>query len=1091
MISRFLTFATVFLSLQGSALSQEPGKKQPFRGKLNDPQLQGYQIAAWPLVKYATSFEIDEKGRFFTIESDRLNGGGILDIRGEGTLTAGDFRLQTIEDRRKQLLADKKFKPGFFSTVSERIARLEDINGDGIPDKRTEYAEGMNDVLDGVAFSALAVDGTLYLTCIPHLWKFEDSNDDGVADKSEKLVTGFGVRTSMMGHDLHGIIRGPDGKLYWSVGDRGYNVTTKDGKNFAAPSRGAVFRSDPDGSNFEVIHHGLRNPQEIAFDQYGNLFTFDNTGDIGDKARVVYVLEGADSGWYEEHQAAHQYRSRLDFADIAVPKSIWVAEQMFAPRNDIQPKWILPPVANVGNGPSGVVYLTGESLPEALRDTFLVCNYRGNPGNSQLLSIRPEPNGAGFKVDGAKVVMSGVASSDVDLGYDGRIYALDFGGGWKKNKNASIQAIESPKHLQNESVKQTKEFFAHGFPKAKSARLAELLNHPDMRVRQRSQFELVKRGEKDLLATAAKSGKATTTRLHGIWGLAQLARKDASLASALIDLAKDQDVEVRANVCRSLGDLKMKEAATVLRASLTDSSLRVRSLAAIALSKCGSAADAPAIWKLIEDNQGEDLWIRHSGITALKNLKDNAGAVAKMSSPNEEARLCAVILLRKLDDPAVAGFVGDASKQVQVEAIRAVYDRHLASGFPALAQLTGKASEFADTIQRRILFASFWMGQPEDAARVMAMAGDSKVDGDVRETALRALLRWNNPPTMDPVTGMYRPVEKRDIKLLASLSAPLRKVMQNAKGKEQALALELAKAVNLPMSAEALEAQVFDESLESGIRVAALNTVAGQNKEKIPVIVEKLKGSKDSEVQAARLRLMFEAKLPGRIEAAEGSLKTKNLPAVRTALEMLAQDAEGKDILTKVWNQPDSVMKEARLDAYLALASSSDAGHKKLAADFASNPAELQKLSLHGGDAVAGAVVFQNQGACMQCHMVAGKGGVQGPALDTVGKLLTGEKILESLVNPSAEIAEGYGLFTLTTTSDEALAGRLGKETDAAVELILPTGETKTIPKNQIKDRAGPTSAMPPMALALPPKDLRDLVAYLASLKTEHKSKGH
>ena len=51
--------------------------------------------------------------------------------------------------------------------------------------------------------------------------------------------------------------------------------------------------------------------------------------DIGDKARVVYVLDNTDSSWDMAHQSPHHYANALDWGNFKLSKSVWVGEKMF------------------------------------------------------------------------------------------------------------------------------------------------------------------------------------------------------------------------------------------------------------------------------------------------------------------------------------------------------------------------------------------------------------------------------------------------------------------------------------------------------------------------------------------------------------------------------------------------------------------------------------------------------------------------------------------------------------------------------------------------------------------------------------------
>ena len=171
------------------------------------------------------------------------------------------------------------------------------------------------------------------------------------------------------------------------------------------------------GVDLEVFASGLRDPQELAFDQFGNLFTGDNNSDSGDKARWVYVVESGDSGW----RMSYQYLS---------DRGPFNREKIWHPAHPEQPAYIVPPVANIGDGPSGLAYYPGTGFADGFQDYFFLCDFRGTASNSGIRAIKVKPKGAFFEIAATQEPLWQVLATDLAFGPDGFLYLSDWVEGW-------------------------------------------------------------------------------------------------------------------------------------------------------------------------------------------------------------------------------------------------------------------------------------------------------------------------------------------------------------------------------------------------------------------------------------------------------------------------------------------------------------------------------------------------------------------------------------------------------------------------------------------------------------------------------------
>lgn len=1105
---RFLFLLPVFALTSTSLLAVDPVPTLPDGTATAEKILQAFKLpdglkvelfAAEPQLGSPVAIGLDEKNRVFVAEEYRFNR-GTQENRNNAALPTlyfleDDLRIQTLDDRLKVFEKWKHKFPGgmdWFRRYSDQVRLLQDTDGDGKADKATVFADGFNGPLDGLGAGVMATNGDVYYTCIPNLWRLRDTDGDGIADERKALLTGFGVNLAFLGHDLHGLTWGPDGKLYFSVGDRGFHVTTQEGNTLAGPRTGAVFRCDPDGANLEVIHRGLRNPQELAFDQFGNLFAVDNNCDKGDDARLVYIVEGGDSGWNMAYQT-------IPAPYVAGP---WFAERMWHEYHPGQPAWIVPRVGKIGTGPGGFLFTSGTSLPDRYKNSFLMCNYTGNGG---LESFKVKPKGAGFEIADYHDFLKPLFATDAEFGYDGKLYVSDFVNlDWSgKSLGGRIYTVSDPNRIGSTDVLETKKLFAEGFGKLSDNRLSQLLEHPDQRVRLKAQFALAAHGEKavPVFATVAATAREPLAKLHALWGLGQLAKQSTIARTTIAGYLESPEVELRAQAAKLVGDHGF-DAVPVLKL-LADPSQRVRFFAAQSLGKLKHKPAIPTLFTVLKTNADVDPWLRHACVTALARIGDVDAVLKQGSDSSAAVRMGVVLTLRKLSDKRVSQFLTDADPFVRTEAARAVHDLPLESEYPALARLLptlGKQSApELEPLARRAISAAFRLGGSENAQAVLGVVTNPNFTMPVRVESLDALRDWAGPSTRDRVTGFWRPLAKRDPATIRRvIEAGLPNLLAKTTGKLQVDAIGLILKLGLKADEATFAGWVADPQANPNTRVAALRflteTKAHGMSQSLLIALRD-----DAPVLRAAAREIFAALDPKNGSAlltaaladptattAERQRAVTTLATLKTPLAGAALDRLAEDLAAGL------IAPELQLDVLEALKAAPTPARTRFRTRFEQLlPKDVigrYQISLAGGNAEQGRDIFFGHTAaqCVRCHTIRGVGGKAGPDLTEVAKRnpqKTRAFLLESLTRPNAKIASGFAGIAVTTIEGKIIAGTVLADDNTGVTVKTPEGKTVFVPIDDIDAKTTPQSPMPAIDRTLTPHEMRDLIEFLAGLK--------
>jgi putative membrane-bound dehydrogenase-like protein len=1006
--------------------------------------------AAEPLLVNPTSIDVDHLGRVWVCEAVNYR-----------------CKLRRIPDFRPE---------------GDRIVVLADSQGAGKADKATVFYQGPD--LRAPLGVAVAKDPSgpgwkVFVCQSPDILLFEDKDGDGKADgPPKKFLSGFGGFDH--DHGVHGILIGPDLKLYFSVGDTGvHGLQGADGKgrkwesNSTDCRAGTVWRCDLDGGNLQQIAHNFRNEYEPCVDSFGTVFVSDNDDDGNQQTRICYVMPGGNYGYHPRGPG----------------QTHWHEEQ----------PGVVPKILRTGFGsPTGMCVYEGTLLPKKYQGQLL----HTDAGPRHVRCYHLKPDGAGYEVDREDMVTSTdnwFRPSDVCVAPDGSVMVADWydpgvgGHGMGDTTRGRIYRL-APKGSKYAVPKVELE--------SKDGLLAAL-GSPNLAVRYMAMARIdrirqahpddpagpLTSAEKELLAglgRAATDTQQSTLRARALWQL-------WSLSSAPVR-------QIR-GVCSS----------SILSA-MEGFEPQFRLL-------CYRMCKDPATQKPLPPGK----------FVSDYNSKDKLQKGLKVSFLTAAERRELLLQMREMDVGKAKDLILDLAKaydgkdRFYLEAIGIAVGHHDKARHDAiLADFDKEFPEWNEKVANLVWelrppgivpLLEKRLADPKLPAAQRAQVVDILAASDDREAgaSLLKMLQSDAPPEVRARVidnlKMFLPGKWRDLRGSKELRATAERLLESKTGRAEGLTL--VAAAELTPAATCVHTLVLDDREPLAIRRQATQTLGSLP---TPTAVSALEAflylpeaTRVPDLGADAVQALGElARRPGdpapaALKALQQALLSGSLPAGMKAavLSALAGCRPGVVWLLDLHARkelPEALKSEAarllrntpyqdlRAKALVAFPPPGRLDPKKLP--------PIAVLAARKGNAERGrqllAASARNDLQCLKCHSVRGTGGQIGPDLSVIGKKASRENLFESILYPSKAVADQYINWQIETTKGLTLTGLIVEETADAVTLRDGNGKDTKIARKDIDSRTKSAKSLMPedLLVYMTEDDLVDLVACLFELKT-------